>query len=428
MKKICFLFVIPLLFLFACVREDDTPGANPDPGSDRVSHVVPIEDALSGLREVLAPLQKDTRVGRSYAVKGFEVVAAGGATRAAGASEGADTLLYIVNFEDDGYALLAADDRLEEGVIALVDKGNITAEEFVASATATTPVPEMGDLPDFSIPLHRLIMRYVENIEDEKDVGTPVFYTPWYPEVLCQPLMKTKWNQKTPYNKYCPVENGKNCVAGCVAIALAQIAAYNRMVHGVGPDVLHEFPLDWEGILKYVSDPDPYRTDPSPAALLVYAMGREVDMDYGLEKSSAENKKAARALPWLGYRGVTNTRYHVEIIEEMLLERRLPVYISGLGEHTTGKNAGHAWVIDGYYRYRRDKTSDDPSKCVSYTVFDTYYTELVHCNFGWGGFCNGYYISNIFDLTPGATIPDPGSDQGTDIENYVDKRMLSYKL
>lgn len=424
MKKICCLFLFLLLFLFACVREDDVPGANPDTGSNRVSHIVPIEDALSGLREILAPLQKDTRAGRSYAVKGVDVVATGGATRAAGASEGTDTLLYIVNFEDDGYALLAADDRLE-GVIALVDEGNISAEEFVASAAATTPVPEMGGLPDFSIPLRMLIMRYVENIEDEKEVGTPVFYTPWYPEVLCQPLMKTKWNQVWPFNIYCPVVNGQNCVAGCVAIALAQIAAYNQSVHNVGPDVLHEIALDWNGIRAYLSDPD--HTDPSPAALLVYAMGREVDMDYGLEKSSAEIKKAARALSWLGYRMVFNHRYNVALVEEMVLERRLPVYIRGTAEHTNGKTGGHAWVIDGYYRYRRDKTSDDPSKCVSYTVFDTYYTELVHCNFGWGGSCNGYYIADIFDLTQGATIPDPDSSYW-DIENFVDKRILMYEL
>lgn len=69
-------------------------------------------------------------------------------------------------------------------------------------------------------------------------------------------------------------------------------------------------------------------------------MGREVDMDYGTDKSTSNIKKAARALPWLGYWDVSNTRYNHDIIELMVGERRLPVYMRGMVEFTDGTEGG----------------------------------------------------------------------------------------
>lgn len=45
-----------------------------------------------------------------------------------------EEIVYIVNFENnEGYAVLAADDRLAS-VIAITETGNLTPEEFVAVA------------------------------------------------------------------------------------------------------------------------------------------------------------------------------------------------------------------------------------------------------------------------------------------------------
>lgn len=426
MKRFASLLPLLLLLFASCVKDGDLPEANP---KDQVSesHVVPIENALSVLDEFLAPLRSATRGGeRQYAIAGTDVVASAAATRS---GTGVDTLLYIVNFENDGgYALLGADDRIDD-VIALVDEGNMSAEEFLAAACNGTSLTRASDIPPHKELLFRNILYYCERSIDDVGGGQPIpepFYTNWLQGIAIEPLITTNWHQYQPYNKCCPVVEGDNCVAGCVAIALAQIAAYNKMAHNVGPDVLHEIPLDWDGILARVNSS---MADPSAAALLVYAMGREVDMNYGPYSSSSNIKKAARALPWLGYWDVSNTRYNLDIIRLMVGERRLPVYMNGNGEHADGRVVGHAWVIDGYYQYYRIIYNKNLLNTVGGQeyIIGQETADLVHCNFGWGGTCNGYYLSNVFVLTGGPVIPDPISGHN-DIENYVDKRMLSYQL
>lgn len=422
MKRFASLLPLLLLFLTSCVKDGDLPEANP---KDQVpeSHVVPIEDALSVLDEFLAPLRSATRGGeRQYAIAGTDVVASAAATRS---GKGVDTLLYIVNFENGGgYALLGADDRIDD-VIALVDEGNMSAEEFLAAAGNGTSSTRASDIPPHKELLFRNILYYCDQSIDDVEGGQPIpvpYYDAWIQIVKRDPLLTTKWHQKGPYNGYCPVVDGENCVAGCVAIALAQIAAYNKMAHNVGPDVLHEIPLDWNGILDRVISEN---ADASAAALLVYAMGREVDTKYGTDKSSSNIKKAARALPWLGYWDVSNTRYNHDIIELMVGERRLPVYMRGTVESTDGSEGGHAWVVDGHYRYEQKVYNKDPNDRAGGNAYiiGREYVDLVHCNFGWNGDCDGYFISNMFQNGP--AIPDSGVNQ---IENLVDKRMLSYQL
>ena len=63
---------------------------------------------------------------------------------------------------------------------------------------------------------------------------------------------------------------------------------------------------------------------------------------------------------------------------------------------------GHAWVVDGYlHRMRQEiciRNRDGKERR------DTTYREqqLVHCNWGWGGNCNGYYSQGVFNNRQGA--------------------------
>lgn len=425
MKKLNLFVGFFLLLFFSCAKDGDLWDVRPEGEQPCASHVVPVEDALSVLGEFLAPLEKDTRSVGRYAIRGVDVVASGAATRS---GKGADTLIYIVNFENEGgYALLGADDRVDP-LIALVDEGNMTAEEFLAIAASDSSTTRSNITPPNG-PLFRNILQMIDRQMDDGGAN-PIpepYYADWQQSIAVEPLVTTKWGQGSPYNKFCPVVDGRNCMAGCVAIALAQIAAYNKMVHHVGPDILHEIPLDWTGILARVNS---IEADPTAAALLVYAMGREVDMRYGLGASSSNIDKAARALPWLGYWDVSNTRYNNDIIRLMVCERRLPVYMRGVVEFKSdpNDNGGHGWVVDGYYQYYRLIYNKDPSYPAggqAYVIGQDI-AELVHCNFGWYGRSDGYYISNMFQ-TDGPVIPDPTSGK-SDIYNLIDKRMLSYQL
>ena len=58
--------------------------------------------------------------------------------------------------------------------------------------------------------------------------------------------------------------------------------------------------------------------------------------------------------------------------------------------NTFFKEGGHAWVIDGYCNLTCDAVHKKTKERTTITA------DYVHCNPGWDGFYNGYYINNIF--------------------------------
>ena len=63
--------------------------------------------------------------------------------------------------------------------------------------------------------------------------------------------------------------------------------------------------------------------------------------------------------------------------------------------------SGHYWVIDGYCRLSckaKNKRSGEIKNIVA---------NYVHCNVGWGGYNNGYYIDELFTFNkPTANAED----------------------
>jgi hypothetical protein len=75
-----------------------------------------------------------------------------------------------------------------------------------------------------------------------------------------------------------------------------------------------------------------------------------------------------------------------------------------------GWKGGHAWVYDGVLVASKDGKSNN----------------FVHCNWGWGGYKNGYYISKAFDTNAGAPIYDSSDEQSGKTPNY--KYNLEYSI
>ena len=73
--------------------------------------------------------------------------------------------------------------------------------------------------------------------------------------------------------------------------------------------------------------------------------------------------------------------------------RSHPVLISATEK---SEKTGHIWVIDGYadgvyyIEYYNYNTGESARKEKT--------LPLVHCNWGWGGQGNGYYLFNVFDM------------------------------
>ena len=69
-----------------------------------------------------------------------------------------------------------------------------------------------------------------------------------------------------------------------------------------------------------------------------------------------------------------------------------PIFIGAL----SGLVNGHAWVIDGYKKVQTIKIGKNSNgEIVSSSVAST--NQYVHCNWGWGGYCDGWFTTGLVD-------------------------------
>lgn len=214
--------------------------------------------------------------------------------------------------------------------------------------------------------------------------------------VVAPLLGDVKWNQTDPYNLLCPLEvsSSTHALAGCVAIAMAQIMKYHRWpLTGTGSHSytdanfgaqsvdFSKTTYDWDHMLgTYTSTVT--TTQESAVSTLIYHCGVAVDMAYSTEGSSSTISKAAEALVnHFGYdaelQRYERPYYSSEEWNSLIkneLNKAQPVYFSASSD-----GGGHAFVCDGY---------------------DS--NNLFHINWGWGGASNGYFeLSSLSSNNPG---------------------------
>ena len=219
------------------------------------------------------------------------------------------------------------------------------------------------------------------------------------------PLLSTTWGQDAPYNNMCPPISSVNALTGCVATAMAQVMKYYEYPpQGIGSTPAYQtsdnlyvpsvnvaaVTYDWENML----DSYPFPSSGSimqrnAVAQLMYHCGVSVQMDYGLDGSSASTRNVAVALldyfdydPSISYK---QREYYSSMEWDDFLRQQLdagmPVIYSG-----RNSNSGHSFICDGY---RDDGT--------------------FHFNWGWNGSRDGYFITTA--LNPGSG--GSGSGAGT---------------
>lgn len=226
---------------------------------------------------------------------------------------------------------------------------------------------------------------------------------------VVEALLTTEWNQDAPYNEMCP----GGSMTGCGATAMAQVMKYwNWPKVGVGQKTYNENDYgqisvnfaatlyDWDNMLDSPTKYSP-EVNRKAVATLMYHCGVAMEMDYGLDGSGAYPTEISPAMiTYFGYKSSTikdvvfqyymSNAYWANILKEELDESRPMVYN---GWDTEGM--GHSFVCDGYDEY-----------------------DNFHFNWGWGGYCDGYFA--IGALSPG--IGGIGSGSGHYNErNYIVK-------
>ena len=224
------------------------------------------------------------------------------------------------------------------------------------------------------------------------------------------PLMTTTWNQLPFYNTLCPVDSSSqnaHVLTGCVATATAQVMKYwNHPVTGRGS---HTYNSNY-GVETARFDSTTYAWSQMPNVLtssstpaqvaavaqLMYHVGVAVEMGYGANMSSAYDVSYGRTescsehalKQYFRYantvrsisRGSYSQQEWFDVIRHEIDSLR-PVLYDG-----SGVSVAHAFVCDGYDGQQR-----------------------LHINWGWGGYCDGYFYSDALD-------PE-GSGAGGNVEN-----------
>ncbi len=295
---------------------------------------------------------------------------------------------YIINYENGGFVIISADNRLNPflaysesntftvdtskyplGLVDWLDNTKNKVREVRRSNT--------GQRPDVKHRWDVLLGRIAPLPGDEDGDGE---VDPCQDiHVHVEPLLSTQWWQRGGFNDLapdygCDVDADGQTLAGCVAVAMAQVMRY------------YEFPSN------YNWDDMPNLIGTNETAQLMRDIGDAVDMNWGCSSSGAEPTAIVPALKEdFGYSMANYSNYNRNTVVYEL-NRNRPVILGGYG---TG---GHAWVCDGY-------VSSTYCNGTSYLVF--------HMNWGWKyGDWNGYYGFN--DFTPG------------DASFNNDRKMITY--
>lgn len=433
MKKFLFTLVAGIV-LTGCVKEIPAEQQEekklPETASVREISgiVIPIEDALAEMYSLMGELYGLTRSSSvapvSIETLEREVVIANGATR----SSSVAGVAYLVNFgEENGFAVLGAIPEVPS-VVAITEKGTISVEDFNTTYTGNLTAEQLWCEEDQEYYLGssniRLPIALIgQALEETEHVCGALQYGPWLAdstELYTDALLQTKWFQSPPFNNKAPKDskseatNGRS-YAGCVPIAVAQILAHNAKDSAAD---MFEVESTWEELIAYnYSDFDRDTT----------AFGARIHEDIATILKKIGDDCGARYAYWCTdntfatpYKAKNYFKDHAnysnlkkyesykegEIIKS--LKNGKPVFIGALSSKWTG----HAWVIDGYMKQTRTITNN----CGHTSKTNT--RKLVHCNFGWGGNADGYYVtksSNMeFNTISGPADTEPIDEIGND--------------
>ncbi len=293
---------------------------------------------------------------------------------------------YVVEYTAGGWAVVSAQTSSAPVI------GYNTAGEFAAPGA-------MGELLNFNAKMitARAKDGVVEHAEWKRVMQRkPAADVETTPDIV--PLITVNLNQRDPYNKYCPKINGENALVGCVAVAMSQAMMVQRYPdRPVGQNAYKHQNLK----LSIVYDDEPaydwdamYDSDRTgnydEVARLLYHAGVSINMQYSLSFSGAYINDAAKALvrnfqfdkqkAKAVYRYEHSDAEWYDMILTDLLNGRAVMYQGAADDQGNG---GHCWNIDGW------KQS----------------TQMVHCNWGWGGYGDGYFsLDNMTDSYQGISF------------------------
>lgn len=279
---------------------------------------------------------------------------------------------YVFNNDAGGFVIIAGDDAVTP-VLGYTSTGSFDAK----------------NLPDGLKDLLKSYERQIAALGDNYVANQTATRAAFTGEKL---LKTAEWNQNAPFNKYTP----NNYVTGCVATAGAIVMKH----HGYPAKGTGSHSYTWNGKTLSASFEHTYDWASMPAkydgtndaafdgvARLMADLGVAVEMQYNKDGSGASMEDLLTALKkYFGYskyaRLLAIADLGAEVWNDRLraeIDANRPILYSAVDSN----KGGHSFVIDGY-------------KDESFSV-----------NWGWGGYCDGFYrIGALNPETGGKPLGD----------------------
>lgn len=428
----CIALAITALMGTACSKMYGPSGEGEGPPQKRqVSTLVTPEMAVANVERFISSFEPAVKSGVNRTIASLHVSGRDMMPTKSGTLSTSDTIsvsdpdetpfVYIANFSDDrGFCVVPGDTRLPE-VLIYVDEGQLMPGDTIDNPglamylemadtyyrmTTGMPVLELNtgtwraygdeDYPDDL---------FIAIDEDEGEDEITYEYSDWRQVGLigAEEKIDLKWHQDSPFNKYCFTDAGEQALAGCVPVAVALLMSYH------GKDInYYGTEYDWDLMRTVVNGNSGTPEAQDMVATLIRQLGWKVnlDVDYGVDGSSASTSDADKAFKNFGYaHHGTYTKYDSDkglalgpIIARGNAFRKIHTWkIFGLTILQWSEYySGHAWVISHKITLQRDKhkyINDDLAETVSEE------REYVHCNWGWGEGYNGYYFDEVFNIS-----------------------------
>jgi len=261
-------------------------------------------------------------------------------------------LYRIFNFSPNGYIVITADDNVRP----VIGYGLNTNFNF-----DTAPPALLYLLGEYKLEMEYIVknkLKADDTITADWGKYSDENYIPLKSYSVGTKLLKTNWDQKSPYNNSCPLDpnTGSRCLVGCTAVALGQILNYWDCK--VFPDGSISYtPNGFSAPLSInfydqVYDWNDIGTVAASTAQFLYHCALSVESDFGSSGTSSNMYLARIALVnFFGFNAnypvskssYTNAEWVNLLKGEISSER--PIFYRGQCDTCS---VGHAWVIDGY--------------------------------------------------------------------------------
>lgn len=310
---------------------------------------------------------------------------------------------YILNYENGGFAIISADNRLIP-ILAFSETSSFQTDSWQYPGGLVEWLYEINEIVKETRTLNAeqkpevkaIWDKIIDSVKVDKNKNNKsIMFDPsdcpyegytFYTSQQYGPLCTTRWGQWASYNNYIPLtgcssSNGR-APTGCVPTAMAQVMRYNA------------FPNDYD----WGSMPNNSAND--EVMDLMLDCGDAVNVDYDCDGSGASTSDIPSALiNNFDYVSASYAGYAYNTVRNEI-QNNHPVILSG--GHNGGwwifgvYEDGHAWVADGTLELFYYKCVYNPYY-KEYELVNTVNYLYFNMNWGWDGSYNGWFAFNNFN-------------------------------